>query len=274
MNNQQPVPKNIFISYARSADAAFALKIATDLKAYDINAWLDHLDIPPGVKWDRAVEDQLRSADTLLLVLSDAAIRSDNVMDEVSFALEKKKTIIPVLVEECDIPLRLHRLQYIDFTAGYKTGMEKLVQALGGFLQAPGKYKTASSLFSGNQTPGSGNQTLPRKPVPAAEEGTISAFDQALANANNLWYAGQRRTALLEVAKALKLKPGDSKALQLKSKIENDDTGVSRKAGYIAAALSVILGIILLFAYPKTNIAVPVCITSFFVLRWLIKDLF
>ena len=33
-----------------------------------------------------------------------------NVLDEVSFALKKQKTVIPVLYQDCEIPLRLHRL--------------------------------------------------------------------------------------------------------------------------------------------------------------------
>jgi len=37
-------------------------------------------------------------------------------MDEVSYALEKGKHVIPILIKECQIPFRLKRLQYINFT--------------------------------------------------------------------------------------------------------------------------------------------------------------
>jgi hypothetical protein len=55
---------------------------------------------------------------------------SQNVMDEVSFAIEKNNRILPVLYRNCDIPFRLKRLQYIDFTGDYNVACNKLLEAL------------------------------------------------------------------------------------------------------------------------------------------------
>ena len=57
--------------------------------------WIDQLDIAPGQRWDRAVEDALAQCLELVVILSPAAVESTNVMDEVSLALEDGKTGCP-----------------------------------------------------------------------------------------------------------------------------------------------------------------------------------
>ena len=119
----------IFFSYAR-ADAEFALKLANDLRSAGVNLWIDQLDIPAGDRWDIAVGNALKASPRLLLVLSPAAVESQNVMDEVAFALESNKNIVPVLHRRCDIPFRIRRLQYLDFTFTYDGGFTQLLRTL------------------------------------------------------------------------------------------------------------------------------------------------
>jgi hypothetical protein len=125
----QDEAQKVFFSYAR-ADAEFVLKLATDLRSAGVDLWIDQLDIPAGAQWDRAVEDALEACSCLLLVLSPRSIASQNVMDEASFAIEQDKKIVPVLYQNCDIPFRLKRLQYIDFCGDYDIAYTKLVKAL------------------------------------------------------------------------------------------------------------------------------------------------
>jgi hypothetical protein len=119
-----------FFSYSR-ADGEFALKLAKDLRAAGANVWIDQLDIDPGTSWDRAVEDALKRSPRILVILSPTAVGSNNVSDEISFALSKQKLVIPVLYRECELPLRLARLQHIDFRADYAHGLKALSRALG-----------------------------------------------------------------------------------------------------------------------------------------------
>jgi uncharacterized RDD family membrane protein YckC len=119
-----------FFSYARD-DAQFALQLAKDLKARGFPVWLDQLDIRPGQRWDKAVEDALASCPRMLVILSPSSVASTNVMDEVSFALEEQKTLIPVLHRDCKIPFRLRRVQYADFRGGYDTGLRDLLRVMG-----------------------------------------------------------------------------------------------------------------------------------------------
>jgi hypothetical protein len=50
------------------------------------------------------------------VILSPDGVEPTNVMDEVSLALEKGKTVLPVIHRECEIPFRLRRLQHVDLT--------------------------------------------------------------------------------------------------------------------------------------------------------------
>ncbi len=118
-----------FFSYAR-ADSDFVLRVARDLRSSGADLWLDQLDIPPGERWDSAVESALSSCDSMVAVLSPASTTSNNVLDEISFALENNKKIIPIKHKNCDIPFRLRRLQYIDFTVQYDAALAKLLTAL------------------------------------------------------------------------------------------------------------------------------------------------
>jgi len=118
-----------FISYSRD-DSEFALRLAKDLKAAGASVWLDQLDIPFGGNWDNAIEDALIAAQYMVLILSPASARSNNVRDEVSYALEQGKIVIPVLYQDCTVPLRLQRKQRIDFRADYTRGLTALLEHL------------------------------------------------------------------------------------------------------------------------------------------------
>jgi hypothetical protein len=118
----------VFLSYARE-DSDFARRLAADLKAKGANVWLDQLDIQPGQPWDREVERALTMCNEMV-ILSPASVDSSNVMDEVAFALEERKRVIPVLHKECRLPFRLRRLQYIDLRSDYGKGLAALVITL------------------------------------------------------------------------------------------------------------------------------------------------
>ena len=118
-----------FFSYAR-ADTEFVLKLAKKLRAAGVNLWLDQLDILGGQHWDRAVEEALENCQGVIVVLSPDSLASNNVMDEVSYVLEERKLVVPVLFRPCNIPFRLRRVQHIDFKTDYNTGFSQLLRAL------------------------------------------------------------------------------------------------------------------------------------------------
>ncbi len=124
------LPTAALISYSRE-DSEFALRLATDLKAGGANVWIDQLDIRPGSHWDNAIEEALLAAPMMLTILSPAAARSPNVRNEISFALEQGKIVIPVIYKDCIVPLQLQRNNRIDFRADYSRGLSALFGYLG-----------------------------------------------------------------------------------------------------------------------------------------------
>src|ERR1051325_2431660 len=118
-----------FFSYARN-DAAAVLRIAADLKTAGARIWVDQLDIRPGRKWDLEVERALNACTEVIVVLSPGAVDSSNVMDEVAYALDEGKAVIPVIVRDCHIPFRLRRLQYVDLRSDYEAGLRSLLSTL------------------------------------------------------------------------------------------------------------------------------------------------
>jgi hypothetical protein len=119
-----------FVSYSRG-DGDFAVRLASDLRARGAEVWLDQLDIEAGTRWDSAVEEALRASTRILVLLSPKAVGSQNVLDEVSFALDEGKIVVPILVETCAIPMRLRRVQHVDFTRDYDGALTRLLGTLG-----------------------------------------------------------------------------------------------------------------------------------------------
>lgn len=136
----------IFFCYART-DSEFVLRLAKHLRSTGASIWIDQLDVPAGQRWDRVTQQALETSERLLVILSPQSIASENVMDEVNYALEEKKEVLPILYRECDVPYRLRRFQYIDFTKNYDYGIAKLLK----LLNIEERYKTSEPSESEKQ---------------------------------------------------------------------------------------------------------------------------
>ncbi len=139
-----------FLSYSRE-DSSFALRLAKELRAAGAFVWVDQLDIVGGERWDEAVENALKRSLGLVFVLSPDAVESQNFMDEVSFALEKNKKVVPVLYRQCEIPFRLRRFQRVDLNDNYEAGFRQLCRALG--VSAPDGAQVSEQDVPTHETP-------------------------------------------------------------------------------------------------------------------------
>jgi Tol biopolymer transport system component len=104
-----------FISYSRN-NSDFALRLARDLREAGFDIWLDQLDIRTGARWDDEVEKALEKSTTFLIVLTPESIQSQNVKDEIGYAINAGKNILPIVLKPCNVPFRLRRFQYVDFS--------------------------------------------------------------------------------------------------------------------------------------------------------------
>ncbi|MBZ0317479.1 MAG: toll/interleukin-1 receptor domain-containing protein [Anaerolineae bacterium] len=117
----------VFISYSRK-DKAIAVRLREDLEFRGISVWLDLQDILGGSKWAVEIEQAIIRCPYFLLLLSSHALASEYVRYEYTFALEREKRILPVILDSCVIPDVLGHIQYIDL-ADYQTGFEKLLKS-------------------------------------------------------------------------------------------------------------------------------------------------
>lgn len=118
--------KKIFLSYSR-ADSDYVAKLTSQLTAAGQDVWVDN-KIKTGQTWDETVEESIRASEVVVVVMSKTSMASPNVMDEVSFGIGLNKTIAPIMIEEVEVPMRLARYQFQDFTKlGLEDGVKKLV---------------------------------------------------------------------------------------------------------------------------------------------------
>lgn len=118
-----------FLSYSRQ-NSDFVTKLAADLKKAGTNVWLDQIDIVPGMRWDDSIQNALNESGGLLIALSADSVKSQNVMDEISFAISNGKRIVPLVIEPCSVPFRMARYQHIDFSGDYDTAIQQLLKTL------------------------------------------------------------------------------------------------------------------------------------------------
>ena len=92
-----PYNSSIFISYSRQ-DSAYVEKLIAAFEARGLSAWLDNR-IDYGTAWQREIEKHLEACQAFVLVMTPRADQSHWVKCELSFALELKKPIFPLLLE-------------------------------------------------------------------------------------------------------------------------------------------------------------------------------
>jgi streptogramin lyase len=111
----------IFISYARSDSSALADELGAGLELAGFRPFLDRHDIAAAEDWEARLGALILGADTVVFILSPAAVRSERCAWEVERAAELGKRLIPVQgapVPEAEVPERLRRLNYIFFREG------------------------------------------------------------------------------------------------------------------------------------------------------------
>jgi TPR repeat protein len=194
-----------FFSYCRQ-DKEFATRLAEDLKASGANVWMDRLDIAPGQEWDDAVEEAVSQCPRMLLLLSSASVQSRNVRNEVAYALDEKKTIIPVLYQDCTIPLQLRRIQHIDFRTDYADGLKTLLKVLGAEQQAQPQATSVASVSAIEGHPARTDKVVHAIEPPRLEYGRDQREEAQPAVTPARWEQGYSNSSEQTPPKGLSLK--------------------------------------------------------------------
>lgn len=124
----------IFISYSHK-DKAFVAKLAAHLVKNNANIWIDSWELNVGDSIINKIQDAIQESDALLVVLSKSSVESEWCKKELSAGLmreleEKKVIVLPVLVEDCSIPLLLKEKLYADFRKRFNDGLFQILDAV------------------------------------------------------------------------------------------------------------------------------------------------
>jgi hypothetical protein len=124
----------VFISYSH-ADKDFVNKLAAHLAKNKIHIWVDTWELYVGDSIISKIQEAIQQASVLLVVLSKASTASEWCKKELNAGLvreleEKKVVVLPVLLEECDVPLFLREKMFADFRSNYDQGLKQVLEAV------------------------------------------------------------------------------------------------------------------------------------------------
>lgn len=124
----------LFISYSHK-DLEFVDKLAYQLVAQNINVWIDRWELSIGDSLVDKVQDAVDGSSALLVILSKASTSSEWCKRELSSGLlreleEKRVVVMPVLLEDCDIPIFARGKLYADFRTNFDDGLRTVVEGV------------------------------------------------------------------------------------------------------------------------------------------------
>ncbi|MBL63211.1 MAG: hypothetical protein CMI30_07345, partial [Opitutae bacterium] len=125
---------DVFVSYS-SHDRAIVLPLVESLRQQGYNVWVDQGGLHGASQWSEQIVAAIEETSSFILVSSSHSFASHNVVKETSLASEQRKPIIPVFIEEVEVPpslqyqlAGLQRVEYSDLN--HEEGMQRIVEAL------------------------------------------------------------------------------------------------------------------------------------------------
>ena len=92
-----PTEADVFVSYAGD-DSDVVLPLVDRLESHGVAIWVDRRRITGGMTWAQEIVRAIRRCKVLLLMCSDAALRSRAVAQEIQLAWKYRLAYIPVLL--------------------------------------------------------------------------------------------------------------------------------------------------------------------------------
>ena len=127
------MPEEVFISYG-SADRERIQDLVSRLRQAGVTVWIDEAGIEGAAMWSEEIVGAINHCKVLILAISSNSTKSKNVVRELALASEEEKTILPVFIEQTEIPesmkYQLAGIQRVEYFAGNEE------KAIGSVLRA------------------------------------------------------------------------------------------------------------------------------------------
>jgi hypothetical protein len=139
LSNDTP---GVFLCHS-STDKWFTRKLAMALAGNGLKVWIDEAEIGIGESLIEKIESGILGSKYLIAVLSNNSINSRWCAEELRMAMvrqiaQKGITVLPVLVEDCELPGFLQEKKYADFRNArhFDKGVAELCAAMNPLLKA------------------------------------------------------------------------------------------------------------------------------------------
>ena len=113
----------IFVSYSRRDAGDFADQIQRHLSSFKYDIFTDVNNIEVGDIWSNTIEENISGCDVFVVIVTDGALQSPYVENEVSQAQRDKKKIIPCFLRGINpkrIKWGLEKIQGVEFSDKYE----------------------------------------------------------------------------------------------------------------------------------------------------------
>ena len=125
----------VFISYNHK-DSDFVDRLALELVRNNLKVWKDKWKINVGDSVIDEIESGINGASFLIIVLSKNSIQSRWVKRELNAALireidDNNIRILPIIIDDCKIPLFLREKLYADFRKDFNEGFNHILSVVG-----------------------------------------------------------------------------------------------------------------------------------------------
>ncbi len=127
----------VFISYSHE-DRDFADRLAMQLVQQGVRVWVDRWELAVGDSLTERIQAAIAGASALLVILSRASVVSEWCKRELTAGLvreleEKRVVVLPIVTDDCEIPLFLRDKRYADFRTEPDKGLKDVLAALARF---------------------------------------------------------------------------------------------------------------------------------------------
>jgi hypothetical protein len=138
MEPHDPRTFDVFLSYARDDETRVSV-VQRELEAQGLQVWRDRGQIRPGDTWIKKLEVGLRESRCVVLFHSQNAAASEWVQREWNVALTVQMPIIPVRLDDSELPLLLKPVQCVDFPTAERlhAAVAEILSGVRGDLPTP-----------------------------------------------------------------------------------------------------------------------------------------
>ena len=165
------------------------------LREQGLAVWLDEPDIHGATMWTEEIVEAIHKCKLFILAISRHSTGSKNVVKELALASEREKIILPIYLEQCDIPKNMEyqlagiqniALHTLDKTKAFEFVHQTILRLGVGQIQ-----ETSQSLSQSEFTPSAGHH-------PGAGHGHM--VPPKAKNSDGKWFGIAATVALLTIA--------------------------------------------------------------------------